>query len=163
MDTRYRYVLTAEGDFFWSSNRGNSWARSQEPEGPQGHYFYGSSILASPTTEGRVYIAGSGYSNPAVYESQNHGLRFKPMTTGLPDTLVFQLATNPEETMIFAATEVGPYVYITKEKRWYDLAGDAAPDQTYWSVEYIPEPGIARFGTYGRGIWDFQVTGKTRR
>ena len=27
--------------------------------------------------------------------------------------------------------------------------------QTYWSVEYIPELRTARFGTYGRGIWDF--------
>ena len=30
-----------------------------------------------------------------------------------------------------------------------------APDQTYWTVDYIPEINTARFGTYGRGIWDF--------
>ena len=30
-------------------------------------------------------------------------------------------------------------------------------DQTYWSVDYIPEINTARFGTYGRGIWDFVI------
>jgi len=46
-------------------------------------------------------------------------------------------------------------VYIAEEGIWEDLAGISAPDQTYWSVEYIPELNTARFGTYGRGIWDF--------
>ena len=35
--------------------------------------------------------------------------------------------------------------------------GVSAPDQTYWSVEYIDEINTARFGTYGRGIWDFVI------
>jgi len=30
-----------------------------------------------------------------------------------------------------------------------------APDQVYWSVEYISDTHTVRFGTYGRGIWDF--------
>ena len=28
-------------------------------------------------------------------------------------------------------------------------------DQVYWSLEYIHEIQTVRFGTYGRGIWDF--------
>ena len=35
--------------------------------------------------------------------------------------------------------------------------GFEGPDQTYWTVEYVPEIYTARFGTYGRGIWDFVV------
>ena len=31
----------------------------------------------------------------------------------------------------------------------------AAPDQSYWTVEYIHGIYTARFGTYGRGIWDY--------
>jgi hypothetical protein len=59
--------------------------------------------------------------------------------------------------MIFAATEVGPYLYLAEDNYWYDIAGSSAPDQTYWCVEWIPETQTARFGTYGRGIWDFKV------
>ena len=36
-----------------------------------------------------------------------------------------------------------------------DMGGISAPDQTYWSVEFVEELNTARFGTYGRGIWDF--------
>ena len=35
------------------------------------------------------------------------------------------------------------------------MSGLSAPDQTYWSVDFVPEINTARFGTYGRGIWDF--------
>ncbi|MBT5077997.1 MAG: hypothetical protein HOM61_03720, partial [Candidatus Marinimicrobia bacterium] len=48
-----------------------------------------------------------------------------------------------------------PYVYDVYEEEWFDLAGLAAPDQTYWTVDYVPTLQTARFGTYGRGIWDF--------
>ena len=57
--------------------------------------------------------------------------------------------------IVFAATELGPYAYLVNENEWYLLSGDSAPDQTYWSVDFIPNINTARFGTYGRGIWDF--------
>jgi hypothetical protein len=104
-----------------------------------------------------VIIGGSGYSNPPVYISYDHGASFVPLNDGLPNTLVFELAGTPDDKYFFAATEVGPYVYIAEDEEWIDLAGISAPDQTYWSVEYIPELHTARFGTYGRGIWDFII------
>ncbi len=39
--------------------------------------------------------------------------------------------------------------------RWENLMGRDAPATTYWSVEAVPSAGRVRFGTYGRGIWDF--------
>jgi len=104
-----------------------------------------------------VIIGGSGYSNPPVYISYDHGGSFVPLNEDLPNTLVLELAGTPDDAYFFAATEIGPYVYISEEGAWTDLAGISAPDQTYWSVEYIPELHTARFGTYGRGIWDFII------
>ena len=75
--------------------------------------------------------------------------------TGLPNTLVFDLDGTQDGNFIFAATEVGPYVYVVHDGEWYDLAGVGAPDQTYWTVEYIDNINTVRYGTYGRGIWDF--------
>ena len=40
---------------------------------------------------------------------------------------------------------------------WEDLTGADAPLTTYWSVEILPHENTARFGTYGRGIWDFRM------
>jgi len=52
---------------------------------------------------------------------------------------------------------VGPWVYIASKNQWYNLSGIAAPQQTWWSVDYVPALRTARFGTYGRGIWDFKI------
>ena len=77
------------------------------------------------------------------------------MNQGLPNTLVFELSSTLDDNIIFAATEIGPYAYLANQDEWFLLSGLSAPDQTYWSVDFIPEINTARFGTYGRGIWDF--------
>ena len=155
IDPSNRYVLTYYGSFYHSSDDGNNWQLSSAFDGPDAHYFYGSTIWSSQSTLGMVIVGGSGYSNPPVYISYDHGASFAPLNEGLPNTLVFELAGTPDDAYFFAATEVGPYVYIVEDETWTDLAGISAPDQTYWSLEFIPELNTARFGTYGRGIWDF--------
>jgi len=155
IDPSYRYVLTENGKFYYSLDDGDNWTMTSSFTGPGSHYFYGSTIWASQEELGKVFIGGSGYSNPPVYVSENHGQSFIRMDDGLPNTLVFQLAGTPDDHVLFAATEVGPYVYSSYDEEWFLLSGAIAPDQTYWTVDYIPEINTARFGTYGRGIWDF--------
>ncbi len=150
------YVSTTNGRFFYSTDGGVNWDQSTQFV-PGGHYLYGAAIYPSKLDENIVYMAGSGYSNPAVYKSTNGGQTFVPMNEGMPQTLVFELTANDDETMFFAATEAGPFVYVVEESMWFDMTGMAAPTQTYWSVEYISSMDRVRFGTYGRGAWDFQI------
>lgn len=157
LDPRYRYVVTNTGRFYLSTDGGSSWRFSQGFSGPASQYLYGSKVLPSPAVLGRVYVAGSGYSNPPVYVSDDHGVTFTRFDTGLPSTLVYDLATTPDGKTLFAATEVGPYIYLESVRQWSSLAGVSAPDQIYWCVEYLPTTQTARFGTYGRGIWDFTI------
>jgi len=157
INPRHRYVLTDNGSFYHSDDDGNNWEISSSFDGPNAHYFYGSTIWPSQTISGTVLIGGSGYSNPPVYISHDHGENFSNFSEGLPNTLVFKIVGTPDDLYYFAATELGPYVYLFDEETWVDLAGLSAPDQTYWSVEFIPELNTARFGTYGRGIWDFVI------
>ena len=151
----YRYVLTENGKFYYSLDDGENWTATSSFTGPGSHYFYGSTIWASTDKLETVYIGGSGYSNPAVYVSHDHGQTFNSMDNGLPNTLVFQLAGTSDDAILFAATEIGPYGYSSNKDEWFLLSGLSAPDQTYWTVDYIPGINTARFGTYGRGIWDF--------
>ena len=123
------------------------------------HYLYGSCILPSKLDPSVVYLSGNGYNaTSAVYKSEDGGETFKAMGKGMPKTTAFKLAHNTDETLLFAATEAGPYVWIEEEQEWFSLVGELTPNQTYWSVEFIEEFNMARFGTYGRGIWDFEVT-----
>ena len=157
IDPLHRYVLTYNGKFYYSSDGGINWSMSSGFTGPESHYFYGSKILPSKIELGKVIIAGSGYSNPPVFITENHGLTFNNMSEGMPSTLVYDLASTDEENFIFAATAVGAFAFSRENGVWEDIMGFEGPDQTYWTVEYVSEIHSARFGTYGRGIWDFII------
>ena len=150
------YVSTETGSFYFSTDRGQSFSQTSSFTGPESHYFYGSTILPSPVDSQRVYVGGSGYSNPGVYLSENGGETFSAFDEGLPNTMIYQLTCLPNESIIFAATEIGPYAYSFDHGSWVSISGEDAPDQVYWSVEYIDEINTVRYGTYGRGIWDYK-------
>ena len=160
LNTQHWYVATDNGLFFTSKDEGLSWT-NHYVNVPGSHYLYGSSIYPSHIDTNTIYMAGSGYSNAPVLKSVDGGESFTTMREGMPATLVFQIVANEDESRFFAATEAGPYVFITEEDRWYPMYGLAAPVTRYWSVEYVPEIQTARFGTYGRGIWDFKLSETT--
>lgn len=157
LNNNYWYVLTDNGRFFTSTSGGSSFTMNSSFSGPNGHYFYGSSIIASTKSLGTLYIAGDGYNGAGVYKSTNHGSSFTPVTNGLPSTMVFDLAYNADESMVFAATEVGAYVYIVANNTWYPMIGSSGTDQIFWDIDFISSTNTVRFATYGRGIWDFKI------
>ncbi|MCB0633744.1 MAG: T9SS type A sorting domain-containing protein, partial [Lewinella sp.] len=152
------YTATTNGRFFFSHDGGVNWEQSLNFI-PEGHYLYGQAIYVSRFDPNVVLLAGSGYDNPAVFISRDGGKNFHPISDGLPPTLILGLAANTDESLFFAATEAGPYVFYVADQRWYDLSTPCTPVQTYWSVEYVPTTQTVRFGTYGRGIWDLQLRG----
>ena len=154
------FVITTNGYFFYSADGGNSWTPTSSKT-LAGRYFYGTKILPSNQKETEVIIAGSGYSNPAILKSDDFGYSFTAYDNGLPATLVYDLEATPNEQFLFAATEAGPYVYTASSQTWHLLSQACAPNQAYWSVEWLEKKKIARFGTYGRGIWDFNVSSIT--
>ena len=157
IDHSHWYVMTYNGSFYHSTDYGVSWQISLGFSGPESHYFYGSTIYPSNQILGKVVIGGSGYSNSPVFISYNHGQSFQNFSQGLPNTMVFEIDGTLTDEVIFAATELGPYAYVDGQEEWSSIMGLSAPDQTYWSLEYVPEIHTARFGTYGRGIWDFII------
>ena len=157
VDPNHWYLLTSSGNFYHSDDAGLTWDLSSGFNGPDSHYFYGSAIVASEAQSGVVYIGGSGYDNAPVYVSYDHGATFAALDDGLPGTLVYDLAVTEDDSLLFAATEVAPYVCVLAEGKWYNLAENDAPLQTYWSVDYVKEIHAVRFGTYGRGTWEFSL------
>jgi hypothetical protein len=157
LSSSYIYVATEDGRFFYSSNAGSSWTQTSSFV-PQGDWLYGASIVPASDSLGKVYLGGSGYSNPAVYVSRNHGYTFTSMSNGLPSTLVNRLAAYKNDSFLFAATEAGPYVYVKQTNQWYSLMATGVPIVDFESVEYIQSINTVRFGTWGRGIWDLKIT-----
>ena len=73
----------------------------------------------------------------------------------MPSTVAFQIAANETEDIIYAATETGPYVYLKDEDKWFPLSGKLNPQPDVLECRVYTTMATARFGTYGRGVWDF--------
>ena len=156
-DGRTRYAMNDKSEFFKRSWKAPIQWREVSDGLPYNHHFYGNRILPDSQLAGKIYVAGSGYSSPGVFVSIDDGDNFVPMSTGLPNTMIFDLAQSGDGEHLFAATELGPYYFDTATQSWLDISGLAAPSQTYWDVDFVDEQNTARFSTYGRGIWDFRL------
>lgn len=158
LNTDRYFVSMADGTFFYSHDGATTWNKTASFNGPGNGFLYGTSIALSPTDANKIYLGGNGYGGNGVYRSTNGGVSFTALSTGLPNTFVNDLALNAAESLLFAATEAGPYVCLLSTGQWYSLIGVPTPLQPFQSVEYIPSTQTARFGTYGRGIWDLVIT-----
>ena len=152
LDFNHFYVATENGYFLHSSDAGLTWSSTL-----LSNSMYPRVIHPSSTLLGEVWVGGSGYSNNPIFYSSNHGQQFQSFSNGLPPCRVEAFAANEDETLLFAATSIGPFVYNPLNGHWEDLSGSDAPLLQYMDVEYLTATKTVRFATYARGIWDFQI------
>jgi photosystem II stability/assembly factor-like uncharacterized protein len=158
-DPQRAYASDDGGRLWWSVDRGVTWTKAAE-SGPDNHYFYGNGLAAHPTNPSRAVVCGSGYSQSGVRHTVDGGLTWQPYAQGLPNTMAYDIAwANDGTDDLYAATEAGAWRYDSSTALWVDIMGLEAPATTYWSVEAVTEAGLMRFGTYGRGIWDYLIGG----
>ncbi|MED5330860.1 MAG: sialidase family protein [Planctomycetota bacterium] len=155
VDAEKAYAVTNWGAMYFSDDHGVTWTRSTTT-GMGSGYLHGHGIVASSLDKDRGYVGGSGYGTPSVWRTTNGGLTFDPWDDGLPDTLVYCLAEGADGTL-FAGTETAAYKRGANDAVWTDITSNEAPVTTYWSAEWVPSETAVRFGTYGRGIWDYSM------
>ncbi|RPJ48152.1 MAG: hypothetical protein EHM19_02340 [Candidatus Latescibacterota bacterium] len=161
VDPDDRIAATNTGVVWTSTDGGDTWLVSPD-NGPSAHYFYGTAIAFSPIDADVAFLGGSGYGGPAVYRTDDGGTTWSPASDGLPSTLVFSLAfEGPAGGALYAACEAGPYRRDPATGAWEAIGGAEAPLTTFWSVEAVPAASVMRFGTYGRGIWDYDTSVET--
>ena len=143
------------GILWYTSDGGATWNVSPDT-GPSQGYLYGTEVAFSPADEWTAYVGGSGYSGSGVYRTVDGGVSWEPVGDGLPSTMVYEISFEGTGSgLLYAATEAGPYRFDPAIDTWSYIGGAEAPLTTFWSVEAVPAAGVVRFGTYGRGIWDY--------
>ena len=153
VNTSRLFVATENGKLYHSNNSGSSWTAATST----GMTAYINCVLPSQLNANLVWMSGNGYSGPGVVKSTNGGQTFTGISAGLPATQVRQIVANSAESLLFAATDAGPYVYVVANNQWHSMIGADTPIQSYRSVEYVTSSNTVRFSTYGRGVWDFDV------
>ena len=149
------YAVNDRGRLYRSTNGGVSWQVSAQG-GPDSHYFYGNALAVHPTNELQAFVGGSGYSGAGVWRTTNGGQSWSNAAGGLPSTLVYDLAYAGDDSGdVYAATQAGAFRWTSANGSWENIMGNEAPITWYWSVEAVPAREVMRFGTYGRGIWDY--------
>lgn len=150
------FAATNYGRFFTSDDRGRTWTESEDT-GPYAHYFYGTALLPSRTDPDVIWAGGSGYGGPAVYRSGDGGDTWEPWSDGMPSTTVYSLAEAPDGSgRVVAGTQEAAWRRDPGDGAWRDITGAEAPVTIYWSAESLTSENTVRFGTYGRGIWDYR-------
>jgi len=154
-ESRRAYALNDAGRLWLSADHGVTWVATELGAGP---HFRPTVVAVDPRDPLRAVVGGSGYSAAAVHMTLDGGRSWRPLTDGMPSTLVYDLAfATGDADEVYAAAEAGAFCYEPGLERWENIMGLDAPATTYWSVEAVPATATARmrFGTYGRGIWDF--------
>jgi len=156
LDPQRAWCCTSNGYIYYSTDGAVTWTQSQDT-GPGAHYFYGTTLVASQWNVDEVWIAGSGYSNPAVRFSDDGGVTWRNRSQNLPSTLAYCMVEGPDASgRMYLGTSSGAWEWDPVDKEWNDILGADGPLTLYWSVEAVPSTNTIRFGTYGRGVWDYQ-------
>ena len=155
-DPQRMYAVTNAGALFVSQDHGVHWTHAQSGA-PGSHYLYGQTVAVHPADRDEVAVGGSGYSTAGVIRSTDGGQSWTPITSGLPQTVVYDLTYAPDGSGdLYAGTESGAWHWDRQSSSWENIMANEAPITTYWSVEAVP-PDIVRYATYGRGIWDYRI------
>ncbi len=156
LDSQRALLATSEGRMFHSADHGVSWTRSSSL-GPDENWYYGQALSPSITDVDTAWVGGSGYSGPAVYQTTDGGTSWVDHGQGLPDTMVYSLCQAPDGSGTLLVGTESAVFRRDPDGEWYDVTGADAPVTTYWSCESLVHENTIRFGTYGRGMWDYQL------
>lgn len=149
------YAATFEGHLWYSRDHGATWTESITTRDTRPNNSI-TSLLVSTDDPFTCFAGGSGYGTPPVLVTHDGGASWSPLSEGLPSTLVWSLAfDSPTTQTLYAATNAGPFVLNTASATWQSLLGGSAPVVPYYSVEGVPSAHLIRFGTFGRGVWDY--------
>lgn len=114
-------------------------------------------IFIHPTNARRAWIAIGGFSGTKLYE-YNNGTVTNASGSGLPNVpcnSVVYVPGSPDR--IFVGTDLGVYVRDVTSQSWIPY-GTNMPVCIVSDMEVIPTTKKLRISTYGRGIWEVDIT-----
>jgi Secretion system C-terminal sorting domain/FRG1-like domain len=154
------------GYFYKTTNKGTNWSQiaNQTATGMTGSYQNVGEGWTSPLDINIILFASQSGTAVKTILSKNGGTSWANVTGSganlFPNARVNGMSGTADGRLVFAATSMGPYVFIVSEEKWYPLAlqsdvpiftGQSVVCQKYNGKEY------AQFSTFGQGVWNFEI------
>lgn len=114
----------------------------------------------NPTNNNWILFAGPSGNNVGAILSKDGGSTWTDVTGDFPTGDDFQvggMVGTPDGAYVFAGTDVGPFVFVVAEEKWYPMFGGEAAMFNTTAIEYVASINTVRFGTWGSGVWDFAI------
>ena len=142
----------------------NSWFDRTGSINPQA--FPISNIVIDPADPSgqTAYLAIMGFHTAHVWKTISAGLAWLDFSGNLPDAPADALVIDPATSTLYVGTDVGVFASSTGNPNWTEVgpaAGQAGflPNVAITSLELFNSGGSKRLraGTYGRGVWEFNL------
>lgn len=158
-----KLFMLQDGKVFISSNRGDTFdSGSTTPfsmtSNSGGNGDIGSGVVL-PGNDNWVLFAGPSNNNVGSILSKDGGTTWTDVTGVFPsgtDAQTGGMVASPDGNLIFAGTDIGPYVFVVATETWYSLA-EGIGFFNAMDVDYVAATNTIRFGSWGSGILDFNI------
>lgn len=154
------------GIVYKSTNRGTNWSQvaNSSATGISGYYNNRGMGWSSPLDQNIVLFATQSGTNVKSIFSTDGGVTWENVTGSganlFPAAEVNGMAGCKNGKFVFASTNMGPYVFVVDEKKWYPMANEGDVPIFWGQIVYCVDYGdkeIVHFSTWGQGIWDFVI------
>lgn len=150
-----------EAKVYKSYDRGNNFGSAVETpfKKTRDQQNYGGGWVLSTDDNFILFCGPSQDKITGSILSKDGGKTWYDVTGDFPAGKLMQtggMMGTPDGKYIFAGTELGPWVFIVSEEKWYPIGEGGAYFNTT-AIEYIPSTHSIRFATWGSGVWDFKI------
>ena len=150
-------LMVGKLSLYYSSDGGTTWA--QGTGWPPFRRI--NAIAIDPANPSVAFAALAGSETPSVYYTTNGGASWSGRGNGLPSFSALSIRFDPTDSQtLYAGTEVGLYRSTDGGANWA-LFGAGLPHASIYDIAITADGTALRVATYGRGIWQLEVTTPT--
>jgi photosystem II stability/assembly factor-like uncharacterized protein len=158
LDPELLYVGTTDANVWRGNPLSQTWTNISS--GLPNRYV--SSVKASPSDPGRVFVSQTGYKDndfvPRIHRSDDQGATWTPISGDLPNLAVNDLVILPghQDSVIFAATDGGVYGTTNGGVHWERL-GTGIPLVPVYDLDINTAAHKLIAGTFARSAFSFPL------
>lgn len=145
-----------------------SWADVTQGINPQGFPISSIALDSADPLGKTAYVGIMGFHTAHVWKTTNAGGSWTDFTANLPDApvnaIVVDAGTSLTNGTVYAGTDVGVFSTSTGGANWTEVGPSAGqqgflPNVAVTSLKVFNAAGLKRLraGTYGRGIWEWNL------